>query len=322
MQTVTKNSAADKAKAEATIKERDDLIVKGEHMMQNQSDMIAGLTATKIDVFDGQIGWVNQRLGKAWINVGRADALPHQITFSVYPSNATDLTVSGGKKASIEVTRILGDHLAEVRIIDDTISSPIMPGDKIYTPLWAPGDKKHFALAGFMDIVGDGKSHLQTVLDLIKANEGVVDSYINDKGELVGELTVNTRYLILGEAPTEKGDTTQIASFSKMIESAKHLGIQKLPIGDLVMQMGWKNETPVVRFGAGKNPNDFKAKPENGIPQKSLGTVTDLFKPRRPPSDLPPGTMKSTPPGAPASATPPASTAPSSSPPPNAYYRF
>ena len=146
-----------------------------------QSDQIEQMTTTKIDVFDGEIRWVDQRLGMVWINLGRADALPRQITFSVYPPDTTDLTAAGGQKASIEVTQILGDHLAEARMLDDTISNPIIPGDKIHTPLWAPGEKKHFALAGFMDVFGDGKSHLQTVIDLIKMNDGIVDAYIDEK---------------------------------------------------------------------------------------------------------------------------------------------
>jgi hypothetical protein len=47
--------------------------------------------------------------------------------------------------------------------------------------------------------------------------------------------------------------------------------------------MGWKNMSPVVRFGRGANPKDFRAKPEEGVPKKSTGNVSDVFLKRQPP---------------------------------------
>lgn len=309
MQTVRKDAAAEKAKAEAKAAEDAALVTKVKQVNQMQSEQIERFTATKIDSFDGQIVWTDQALGRVWINLGRADSLPRQITFSVYPQDTTDLTAAGAKKASIEVTQIVSDHLAEARVIEDNIPNPIVPGDKIYTPLWAPGEKKHFALAGFMDILGDGKSHLQTVMDLIKMNDGVVDAYIDETAKppkVVGAIGVNTRFLVLGEAPDEKGVPAMHDAFTKIQRSASQYGVQTLQLGDLLQRMGWKNETPVIHYGVGANPKDFAAKPEEGAPTKSSGVVSDIFKPRRPPGSLPEGTR---------------STAPSTSP-PSAYQRI
>ena len=106
--------------------------------------------------------WVDQRRGVVWINLGRADGLQPLTTFSVYPEKPTSVTKESAK-ASIEVTAIRGEHEAEARIMPgDTskLADPIMPRDKIYSPVWSRGTKKHFALAGFMDIDGDGRSDL------------------------------------------------------------------------------------------------------------------------------------------------------------------
>ena len=70
-----------------------------------------------------------------------------------YPADLSNLKIEGNK-GSIEVTHVLGDHLAEARVTDDKLADPILPGDKVYTPLWNPGQKRHFALAGFFNIDG------------------------------------------------------------------------------------------------------------------------------------------------------------------------
>ncbi len=63
---------------------------------------------------------------------------------------------SASKKGGIEISRILGDHLAEARIVDDNISDPLLPGDVVHTALWTPGVREKFAFTDGMDIDGDG----------------------------------------------------------------------------------------------------------------------------------------------------------------------
>jgi len=254
-------------------------------IVDRQAVKIETYEADKIEgVPNGEITWVNQRNNTVWINLGKADALRRQITFSVYPADLTNLTIKG-KKASIEVTQILGDHLAEARVLEDDVANPITPGDKIYTPLWSPGEKRRFALAGIMDLDGDGKSDLQTVMNLIAVNGGVVDCYIADSGpnknKMVGRITVNTNCLILGDAPTE-GNADQIPAFSKITDDAKQLRLPIIQLGDMLQRMGWKNLTPVVRFGRGANPNDFRAKPDEGFQRKSTGNVSGIYQKRDP----------------------------------------
>jgi hypothetical protein len=231
---------------------------------------------------DGEISLVNQRNGTVWIDVGRADHLNPLTTFAVYPADITNLG-KGAKKASIEVTQILDDHLAEARILDDKITDPIMPGDKIHTPIWNPGDKRHFALAGFMDVDGDGKNNLQLLRNLIKMNGGIVDCDVDEKGKINGEISIQTRYLVLGDKPSEKGDPAGVAGYSKIRGDAENLGIQKISMSELLERMGYKPQSHVVSFGNGANPNDFKPKPESGVNRVSAGNVSDIYKPREPP---------------------------------------
>jgi len=284
MQKARKDSAAAIAKIDAKLQETGSRLKKLAELNRRKSEKLDAIVKDTFEVPDGEIRWVNQRNGTVWINVGRADALERQVTFSVYPTDTTNLT-NAGSKASIEVTQILGEHLAEARVIEDKVADPIMPGDKIHTPVWSRGEQKRFALAGFMDVDDDGSSDQHVVRNLITMNGGKVDCEVNEKGVRVGKMTIDTRYLVLGDPPTAKGQAQFIASYTRMIGDAERLGIQKIPLAELLGRMGWKKQTRVVRFGRGANPNDFRAKPPDGVPKVSTGSVSDVFKPRRPPRD-------------------------------------
>ena len=114
--------------------------------------------------------------------LGTADSLRRQVTFSVFDADLHDAAKSK-KKGSIEVTRLLSDHMAEARITKDDPKNPILTGDNIYSQIWHRGKKLHFALTGLIDIDGDGQSDLQLARDLIELNGGIVDAYLDEAGK-------------------------------------------------------------------------------------------------------------------------------------------
>jgi hypothetical protein len=274
------NETRDRAKTDVEAAKA--AIGKLKDRVTDQADIIAKVNADKVGTPSGEITWVNQRNSAVWINLGRADALTRQVSFSVFPPDVTSMTDKAAKKAKIEVTRILGDHLAEARVVDDEIGNPIVPGDKIFTALWSPGGKRHLALAGLMDIDGDGRSDLETVRNIIAINGGVVDCYVNDAGKVIGQIGVNTSCLVLGDAPTERSEGRQREAFTKLQHDADDLRLEKMQLTDLLQRMGWKNVAPVIRYGHGGNPKDFRAKPDQGVLRKSTGDVNS-FKKRQPP---------------------------------------
>jgi hypothetical protein len=281
------NEARDKAKTDEQASKT--VIDKLKTRVTQQGDKIAGFESDKVGTPSGEITWVNQRNSAVWINIGSADSLTRQVSFSVFPPDVSTMTDKGSKKAKIEVTQILGPHLSEARVVDDDPANPIVPGDKIFTPLWSSGEKRHLALAGLMDIDGDGRSDLQAVLNIIAINGGVVDCYIDDDGKIKGpggkegKITVNTSCLILGDAPTERSASRQREAFTKLQHDADDLRLEKMQLTELLQRMGWKNMSPVIRYGHGANPKDFRAKPDQGVVRKSTGAGTDLFNKRQPP---------------------------------------
>ena len=231
---------------------------------------------------DGEIRWVNQRQGTVWLNLGRADGLQRQTSFSVYSSDLNDVT-QAGRKASVEVTQILGDHLAEARIVEDSVTDPIMPGDVVHTPIWAPGHKERFALAGVMDIDGDEDSDLETIRNLITTNGGVVDA-AQDGANVSGKVTTETSYLVVGKAPSADSPADVMKAYQQVLGEARKIGVKEISLDDLLRRMGWVDENQVISFGRGATEADFRAKqPANSVPKSFDGNVSELFKPRNPP---------------------------------------
>lgn len=258
----------EKAKFDGTVKYVNQLIKQSKDM----NEEIRGLRKETFDVPDGKIVWVNPKNRIVWINLGQADALLRQINFSVYEGRTTDMN-KVARKGAIEVTQILGEHLAEARILEDNITDPILRGDVINTLIWSPGEKRHFALAGFMDVDADGKSDLSLVRNLIVMNGGVVDAEIDEKtGKITGQVTPGTRYLVQGESPEAKGFPSEyLKSYTKMLTDAQNLGAVTVMVKDLLAQMGWKNVT--------KMPVNMAEAPP---PSSTKLNKPDEFRPRQP----------------------------------------
>jgi len=203
---------------------------------------------------DGEITWVNQRQRLAWIDVGYADGLTRQTTFSVYDHDENGVS-SAKRKARIEVIRVDGPHLSECRILEDEIRNPILPGDKIFTPAWSPGQHLHFALNGMLDIDGDSRPDNDEIKRIIQLNGGVVDAELSPSGERTGTITSQTRYLIRGRAPSERELTADagkkaLADYSEMNEAAERSGTEIIDVSRFLGQMGWKAQERTTTLGS------------------------------------------------------------------------
>jgi len=265
---------------------------KSQQLLQFKTDdynKIAGTFKVNANP-DGKIIWVNERDRIVFINLGSADGLKKRVTFSVFDPSTTDVsalpekdadgnvivkdkqTVSDArKKGAIEVINVTQPHMAECRIMQDSTSSPLLPGDLIFTPIWRPGKQDHFAFVGLMDIDGDGKPDNDRIHDLIRANSAVIDAEIDEKGALIGAVTPATRYLV-------KGSTEKVANpqgSNKLIEDSTKLGVEAVDLAKFLDMMGYtppladdkivRGRTPTAP-NAGMPDNNFRARvpPERG----------------------------------------------------------
>jgi len=239
---------------------------------------------------DGKVIWVDQKQRLVWINLGYADGLNRQTTFSVFDQEQTsifDKTKRGLEQAAaassesdgvkknklaakgrIEVVRVVGEHQAECRMLEDSPANPILPGDWIQTPIWSPGQVTHFALVGFMDIDGDGQNDRDLVRNIIKLNGGVIDAELLDDGtRLPGKMSVNTRYLVSGSRPNEKTTVDAerggkyLKEYNKLMQEKNEFGVDEISVQELLDQMGWRAEERTVQIGNGGSGNFRKRTP-------------------------------------------------------------
>ena len=228
---------------------------------------------------DGRITWVNQRFGKVWIDLGTADQLRPQITFSVFRSDESD-PVAAVKKGSVEVTRVIEAHMSEARITKDDPTQPLQPGDKLYSQVWDRGRKVGFAITGFIDINDDGKSDLEQLKTIVTINNGRVDSVLETSGEVEGKMTVHTRYLILGDYSNDPLKDTIRTGWDKMSEQADRLGIETITLNEFLNLMGWQPGSRTVPLGNNSRPEDFRARYPDGFKPSSAGTTSNQFRDR------------------------------------------
>jgi hypothetical protein len=268
------------AKSAARIKTLEDQVTKQARAILNMAEQRKDEPGS-FEVADGRISWVNQN-GTVWINLGTGDSLRRQVTFSVFDADQHD-AAKAAKKGSIEVTRLLDEHMAEARITKDDPTNPILTGDNIYSQVWHRGKQLHFALTGMIDIDGDGQSDMQLARDLIKLNGGIVDAYLKDDGKMEGEITANTRYLVLGDVPDSALKSAMVDGYHKMSKEAASLGVQTITLAQFVDQMGYKPQDRTVHLGTGAQARDFPPRPDR-FDRSSTAPPRALTKPAAPAS--------------------------------------
>ncbi|MFO0898428.1 MAG: hypothetical protein U0836_13480 [Pirellulales bacterium] len=245
---------------------------------------------------DGKVTQVYAGSRIVYLNVGSADGVPRQATFSVYPRDSQRVA-SAERKGMLEVYRVIGPHQTEARILDEKPGDPILPGDQIYSPAWTPGRFERFAMAGMIDIDGDGKADVQRVRDLIELNGGKVDAVLDEKGQSPkglepDKMSVNTRYLIIGTAPSDVGaNAAQLnQEWSRMHADALTKGIKLITVPEFLDYIGYRPQDRTVALGRDLDPKEFARRPQGT--RRALYDVNKHRKITAPNSGPLPGTVK------------------------------
>ena len=205
----------------------------------------------------GEITWVSLPNKTVWINRGRADSLQRQTRFTVYSGESPN-SATAVKKGIVEVTRIVADHQAECRIVDDKLTDPMMSGDKVFTALWSPGQQNHFALTGIMNLDGDGHNQMNAAIALIKDSGGVVDCWLDEQGRRQGQITGNTQYYVEGDPP-DKGSQETVKNHGDILRDAERNHLHKWSLSDFKQKMNYQKTSSVEHFGSSASPVDADA---------------------------------------------------------------
>jgi len=166
-----------------------------------------------------------------YVNLGtNADVRPGDL-FSVYGIGNSGQPLSD-PKGKLEITSVMGDNLSKARLVDvkDRNNQPVMVGDFLFNPIWAPKmrekpeNRKHVALVGIPKIFSRSKDPLKDFLRIMEERNVIVDAYIDPitmqiKPNGREGISVRTDYLIMGEEPIDgKIDNRRYSALSKEIE--------------------------------------------------------------------------------------------------------
>lgn len=217
-------------------------------------DRLNGLENLSFDKPDGKILRIENSTRRAWIDLGHADYLREQVTFSVYIRN--NRGVGRGRediKAKIEVVEVQGPHLAECVIIDEDFERPIQEGDPIYSPLFEPGVEEFFSFVGLVDIDGDGESDRDLLHNIVNNAGGGIEVEVDDQGNrnpAGRKMSIKSKFLVVGDLPNpadfagfeERSDEAQrIQDEAKALkEEARQQGIRVIRFPDFLAFIGYE----------------------------------------------------------------------------------
>lgn len=203
----------------------------------------------------GRITRIDINNQTAYINLGSSDLVRPGLTFSVFGMG--QYRANAERKGSVEVINIIGDHLSSARITDvkSAARDPLLTGDELYNPAWSPGLREHVAVAGPIDLTGDGRDGTLEFVKNLEKQGVAVDVYLDTRDlSLKGRgMSRQTGYLIMGEVlefgsqeQIREGDARQErklginAEVAKMREEAVRLGVTVIPARRFMALMGYK----------------------------------------------------------------------------------
>jgi hypothetical protein len=297
--TVEQQLATEKAKSNAY---KAQLAIKDIQITRLQKDL--GHDAPTSINMDRRIVSIDQSGTTAYINLGSGDKLASGLTFRVH-GIGEDGKAKPRDKASVEVLKVVEDHLSQVRVYYDYDEKleprpqrhsprrdPVLKGDVIYNPTWDPYEKKHIAIAGAIDLVGDGRNSLPEFIRSLERQNVVVDAYLDtDDMEIKGPgISVNTDLLILGPLPralqNPRGPDAAVKQkmlegVAKLKKDAEDNGVKRRGLRQYLEEIGYR-----VPKGLGDEGAEYVKSKEIEAPTPKPDKPMPPEKPM--PPDMPP----------------------------------
>lgn len=279
MQQFVSRSEADKQKLQA---EKQQL----QQTVSQQAEMIDQMQEDEFETAQGVVTLVAPG-GRVYINLGRLDLLRTGIVFGVL--DAEEIRVSSATpKAKIEVIQVSGDHSAVARVISQQdIGDPIVEGDKIYSPFWEPGQQVKVALAGSFDIDNDGRDDREMVKNMIRRAGAEIVAEVDEQGMTRGEVTFDTRYLVLGQQrdyqATDDVERSQRESqfqqaMGQMKARAQQLGVTEISVNKLLGYLRSIDDEKTIPLGSQASGADFPPDPTGTSSNRLPSDVAEIYR--------------------------------------------
>ncbi|MBX7105447.1 MAG: hypothetical protein K1X57_15285 [Gemmataceae bacterium] len=210
----------------------------------------------------GKILKVDRAARTVFVNLGSADYLKPQVTFSIWgPETTAKGAANQEPKGQIEIVNVVEPHLSIARIVstNSEIRDPLLPGDLLFNPSWNSTQREHIALAGIFDLDGDGRDDTPELIRNLERQGIVVDAWLDLKDRTIKGpgITERTTYLVLGESPklaeslarqrAALGDNAIVQAYEQvsgkiatMQEAAKEKGVQPVAYRRYLTLVGYQ----------------------------------------------------------------------------------
>ena len=251
-----------------------------ENTIQVQKLRLNILQSDRIESVQGRITAVRGDVVN--INLGREDALRAGVTFGVIDQTETRLQ-DAEVMATIQVTKVFGAHLSEARIVlRPSIENPIIPGDMIYSPFWAPGRRVKIGLAGEIDIDGDKRPDNDGLKGMIRAAGADVVYEVTSTGIEQGKLDASIRFLVMDDEPDdEEIDAANVAALGKVKARARELGLTIIPSWKLQAFLRTIDDTITTPLGSAVRGEDFPPRDRGGAQDRLPTDLPEIYKNQR-----------------------------------------
>jgi hypothetical protein len=226
-----------------------DLKSKVEQLDIAKSKLVAP-NSLEADSPKGSILRVDRVAKTVFLNLGSADYLKPQVTFSVWGVGTSGRTTANrDPKGRVEVINVLEPHLSLARIVSTSNEArdPMLTGDLLFNPSWNSSQREHIALAGIFDLDGDGHDDTPELIRNLERQGIIVDAWLDLRERAIKGpgITERTSFLVVGERPelsdtmkrqvTQLGENPLVQAFTqinsalvKMEETAQQKGVQKV----------------------------------------------------------------------------------------------
>ena len=279
LDTMEKAQAAFEREREVAADEKSMLVSAKAELNERVGNLKLKVNEYEREVFnipDGKIVKVAEGLNTVVLSIGREDGLRINRSFAVYDKSVSNFE-KGRNKASIEITRLVGDKAAEARITDQDPLNPILPNDYVLSPTWDPGYSTPIALAGSFDLDNDGFDDSNKLKQMIRRNGGDVRVSHDEQGNITGTVDPAIRYLVLGTAPVEgpEANPEVVEAMKIMEDQAKLSTVQIIDLRKLLNWMGVHGRAKVEKIGGNPGEEFQSRQPEGSQSRDGSGTKSD-----------------------------------------------
>src|SRR5205085_10801592 len=153
----------------------------------------------------GKILRIDHASNLAYVNLGSADNAKQGLTFSIFAASVGNrVGRDNDRKGALELVTVMEPHLATARFtkVEDPNRNPILAGDLLFNPAWNPAQREHIAIAGIIDIDGDGTDDTPELVRNLQRQGIEVDAWLDVKERKIKGPGINERttYFVLGES--------------------------------------------------------------------------------------------------------------------------